>query len=142
MLIKSLALSHLHYANSFLMGLPAKTIKIMPNMQNLAANVILGKQKSDSSKECLKVLHWLPNKIQIQLQSMHPGIQVLTCNGTNLSHQANQIKTTKKTRIKVRKHKQHSRSTQNKKESICIMSLRHIWTKNMESTTRLTANNN
>ena len=81
------------------------------------------------------------NKIQNQLQNMHPGIQVLKCNGTKLSHQTNQNKTTKKTRIKVRKHKQHSRSTQNKKESICIMSLQHIWTKNMECTTRLTANN-
>ena len=64
-LIKSLALSHLDYANSLLMGLPAKTIKIMQNIQNLAAKVILGKQKSDSSKECLKTLHWLPIKYRI-----------------------------------------------------------------------------
>ena len=65
MLIKSLALSHLDYANSLLMGLPVKTIKIMQNIQNLAAKVILGKQKSDSSKECLKALHWLPIKYRI-----------------------------------------------------------------------------
>ena len=51
MLIKSLALSHLDYANSLLMGLPAKTIKIMQNIQNLAAKVILGKQKSDMSMD-------------------------------------------------------------------------------------------
>ena len=88
-----------------------------------------------------KSLTLATNKIQNQLQSIHPGIQVLTCNGTNLSHQANQNKTTKKTRIKVRKHKQHSRSTQNEKENICITSLQRIWTKNMECTTRLTANN-
>ena len=65
MLIKSLALSHLDYTNSLLIGLPAKTIKIMQNIQNLAAKVILGKQKSDSSKECLKALHWLPIKSRI-----------------------------------------------------------------------------
>ena len=40
------------------------------------------------------------NKIQDQLHSMRPCIQVPTCNGTTLSHQANQNKTTKKTRIK------------------------------------------
>ena len=65
MVIKSLALSHLDYENSLLMGLPVKTIKIMQNVQNLAAKVILGKQKSDSSKECLKALHWLPIKYRI-----------------------------------------------------------------------------
>ena len=65
MLIKSLALSHLDYANSLLTGLPAKTIKIMQNIQNLAAKVALGKQKSDSSTECLKTLHWLPIKYRI-----------------------------------------------------------------------------
>ena len=65
MLIKLLALSQLDYANSLLMGLPVKTIKIMQNVQNLAAKVILGKQKSDSSKECLKTLHWLPIKYRI-----------------------------------------------------------------------------
>ena len=62
MLIKSLALSHLDYANSLLTKLPAKTIKIMQNTQNLAAKVILGKHKSESSTECLKTLHGLPIK--------------------------------------------------------------------------------
>ena len=62
MLIKSLALSHLYYANSLLTGLHAKTIKMMQNAQNLAAKVILGKHKSESSTECFKTLHWLPIK--------------------------------------------------------------------------------
>ena len=47
MLIKSLVLSHLDYGNSLLRGRPAKTIKIMQNIQKLAAKVILGKQKLD-----------------------------------------------------------------------------------------------
>ena len=55
------------------------------------------------------------NKIQNQLKNMHSGIQVLTCHGTNLSHHINQNKTTKKTGIKVGKHKQHPRSTQKRK---------------------------
>ena len=37
----------------------------MQNIQNLAAKVILGKQKSNSSMECLKTLHWLPIKYRI-----------------------------------------------------------------------------
>ena len=65
MLIKSLALLHLDYANSLLTGLPARRIKIMQNIQNLAAKVTLGKQKSDSSTECLKTLHWLPVKYRM-----------------------------------------------------------------------------
>ena len=65
MLIKSLALSHLDYANSLLTGLPAKTMKIIQDVQNLAAKVILGKHKSESSMECHKTLHWLPIKYRM-----------------------------------------------------------------------------
>ena len=65
MLIISMVVSHLDYTNSLLTGLPAKTIKIMQNVQNLAPKVILGKHKSESSTECLKTLHWLPIKYRI-----------------------------------------------------------------------------
>ena len=37
----------------------------MQNIQNLAAKVMLGKQKSDSTTECLKTLHWLPIRYRI-----------------------------------------------------------------------------
>ena len=37
----------------------------MQNIQNLAAKVVLGKHKSNSSMECLKTLHWLPIKYRI-----------------------------------------------------------------------------
>ena len=37
----------------------------MQNVKNLAAKVILGKHKSESSTECLKNLHWLPIKYRI-----------------------------------------------------------------------------
>ena len=65
MLLKLLALSHLDYANLLLTGLPASTIRMRQNVQNLAAKVTLGKQKSNSSTECLKTLHWLPIKYKI-----------------------------------------------------------------------------
>ena len=65
LLFKSLAFSHLDYADSLLTGLSAKTIKIMQNVQKLAAKVILGKHKSESSTEYLKTLHWLPIKSRI-----------------------------------------------------------------------------
>ena len=140
-LIKSLALSHLDYANSLIMGLPVKTIKIMQNVQNLAAKVILGKQKSDSSKECLKALQWLPIKYRINYKVCTLVFKCLHAMAPTYLIKLIKNKTTKKMRIKVRKHKQHSRSTQNEKENTCIMSLQCIWTKNMECTTRLTANN-
>ena len=56
------------------------------------------------------------NKIQNQLQNMHPSIQVLACHGTYLSHQVNQTKTAVQTRTKVNKHEQHPSGTQNKKK--------------------------
>ena len=37
----------------------------MQNVQSLAAKVTLGKEKSDSSTECLNTLHWLPIKYRI-----------------------------------------------------------------------------
>ena len=140
MLIKSLALSHLDYTNSLLMGLQVKTIKIMQNIQNLAAKVILGKQKSDSFKECFKTLPWLPIKYRINckvctlvFKCLHAMAPTYLINLIKIKQQ--------RTRIEIRKHKQHSRNTQNEKENICIVSLQCIWTTNMECTTRLTENN-
>ena len=60
MLASSLVLSHLDYANVVLSGLPSKCIGKLQRVQNWAAKVVLCRSKSDSSKEALKQLHWLP----------------------------------------------------------------------------------
>lgn len=59
-LVVSLVLSHLDYANSLLMGLPSSTIKILQKIQDLAAKIVLGRNKYSSSMEARKELHWLP----------------------------------------------------------------------------------
>ena len=51
---------HLDYANALYYGLPETSIKKLQRVQNMAAKVILGKTKSDSSRDCLMALHWLP----------------------------------------------------------------------------------
>ena len=42
------------------MRLPENSIKKLQRVQNMAVKVILGKKKSDSSRDCLMALHWLP----------------------------------------------------------------------------------
>ena len=51
---------HLGYANALYYGLLENSIKKLQRVQNMAAKVILGKIKSDSSRDCLIALHWLP----------------------------------------------------------------------------------
>ena len=55
-----LVMSHLYYCNSILVGLPDVSINRMQRVQNLAAKVVLGKSKMDSTSECFSALHWLP----------------------------------------------------------------------------------
>ena len=55
-----LVISHLDYCNSIFAGLLYVSINQMQRVQNLAAKVVLGKSKRDSSTECLSALHWLP----------------------------------------------------------------------------------
>lgn len=61
----SLILSQLDYANSILCGLPCSSIKRLQRVQNWAAKVVLQRCKYDSSKDALKILHWLPIKDRI-----------------------------------------------------------------------------
>ena len=61
-IIQGLVLSHLDFANSILAASPDNIIKILQRVQNMAAKVILGKNRQDSALTCLIKLHWLPIK--------------------------------------------------------------------------------
>ena len=64
----SLVLSHLDYANSILCGLPESTTTKLQRIQNWAAKVVLRYGRYESSKEALKLLHWLPVKSRIDFK--------------------------------------------------------------------------
>ena len=59
-LVQSLVMSHLDYANSLLVGLPACSLQPLQRIQNMAAKLILNLSKYDSSTEARHRLHWLP----------------------------------------------------------------------------------
>ena len=52
-IIQSLVLSHLDFANSILASSPDNIIKMLQRVQNMAAKVILGKNRQDSALACL-----------------------------------------------------------------------------------------
>ena len=60
LIVHGMVMSHLDYSNALYFGLPENSIKKLQRVQNMAAKVILGKRRSDSSRDCLKALHWLP----------------------------------------------------------------------------------
>ena len=59
-LMVSLVISHPDYANALLGGLPKCSIDQLQRVQNIAAKIVLGKGRYDSSTRCLAELHWLP----------------------------------------------------------------------------------
>ena len=61
-LAMSLVMLHIDYANSILMKLPDCVLGQMQRVQDMAAKIIMGKSKYDSSTQCCKALHWLPIK--------------------------------------------------------------------------------
>ena len=67
-LMVSLVISHLDYANGLLGGLPKCTIDQPQRVQNIAAKIVLGKGKYDSSTRCLGELHWLPIQHRIEFK--------------------------------------------------------------------------
>ena len=52
-----LVISHLDYANAILVGLPETNIHKLQWVQNMAAKLILNKDKYNSVTECFKKLH-------------------------------------------------------------------------------------
>ena len=65
-LVMSLVMLHIDYANSILMKLPDCVIGQMQRVQDMAAKIVMGKSKYDSSTQCYKALHWLPIKAHIK----------------------------------------------------------------------------
>ena len=65
-LVMSLVMSHIDYANSILMNLPECVPGQMQRVQDIAAKIVMGKYKYDSSTQCCKALHWLPIKARIE----------------------------------------------------------------------------
>ena len=64
----ALVMSHLDYANSMLVGLPKTSINLLQRVQNMAAKIVLGKNKYESSSKCLEEVHWLPIQYRINFK--------------------------------------------------------------------------
>ena len=60
MLMFGLVVLHLDYCNSILVGVPKVTLNQHQRIQNMAAKVMLGCDKSASANDALFDLHWLP----------------------------------------------------------------------------------
>ena len=50
LIVHGMVISHFDYANALYYGLPENSIKKLQRVQNMAAKVILGKKRSDSSR--------------------------------------------------------------------------------------------
>ena len=60
--------SHLDYTNALLEGLPKCSLDQLQCVQNIAAKIVLGKGRYDSSTRCLAELHWLPIQQRIEFK--------------------------------------------------------------------------
>ena len=66
----ALVMSHLNYANSILVGLLKTMISQLQRLQNIAAKIVPGRNKHESSSKCLKELHWLPIQHRINFKTV------------------------------------------------------------------------
>ena len=66
-LVQGLVISYLDYANATLAGLPSYLIDRLQKVQNIAAKLILNKNKFDTSTECME-LHWLPIRAKTEFK--------------------------------------------------------------------------
>ena len=64
----ALVTSHLDYANTILVGLSKVTIDQLQRVQNIAAKIVLGRSKYESSSKCPDELHWLTIQYRINFK--------------------------------------------------------------------------
>ena len=67
-LVSSLAMLHIDYANSLLVGLPQCDIQKLQTIQNMAAKLTLKRIKYDSCMAAFIDLHWLPIREHIEFK--------------------------------------------------------------------------
>ena len=61
-------------------NLPKCSTEQLQRVQNIAAKIVLGKGRYDSSNRCLAELHWLPiqQRIEFKIIQDHPSAQIAT----------------------------------------------------------------
>ena len=67
-LVRGLVTSHLDYCNVIFSGLHKYLLDLLENVQNVAAKLVLGMKKHDSTTAALTRLHWLPIRARIDLK--------------------------------------------------------------------------
>ena len=67
-IFRGLVTSHLNYCNAIFAGLPKVLLKILQKVQNIAAKLVLGYNKYDSSIAALQTWNWLPVKKRIDFK--------------------------------------------------------------------------
>ena len=68
-LVLVFVMSHLDYSKAIFSGLPKKDLANLQKIQNAGAKLVLQKDKSTSSTECLCALHWLPIERELTTRS-------------------------------------------------------------------------
>ena len=82
-IVQSLVISQIDYCSCLLYGLPDSSLAKLQRVQNFAAKLILNKRKYDSSKACLKELHWLPVRYRILFRLLCMCFKCINGQGPN-----------------------------------------------------------
>ena len=68
--MSTLVQSHMDYVNAIFIGLPEITIRKMQRIQNIAAKIVLNRDRNSSATACLIELHWLPTASRIKYKTL------------------------------------------------------------------------
>ena len=130
-LVQGLVLSHLDYTNPIFVGIPKRNIQRLQQVQNMAAKLVLNRDKLLSSKESLKQLHWLRIQAWIDFK-----ILVLThksLHGKAPEYVINKVELKTSTRnLRSDNDGKLLNVPQDKEENICGQGVLNICSKTME----------